>query len=219
MGKIILLAKHQDMKQKKRESAENIAALLSYMTSEISKILDKPGIEMVEEREKQNRKRFEKQYENVLLRTPGRPETQIQYFACILSEFLPVIFHSEWKNRFDAYMDFSEFYLSEFDDAYCRYLKENREYEKKYPFRFLQMDTNALEKELYNCLLQIITSSSITSSNKRAEIILWQSCRLFELYHILDDLLMNEKQGENTITGIYSPDTTLNIQSRATLYS
>jgi len=192
MGKIILLAKYQNMKQKKQESAEYIAVLLSYMTSEISKILDKPGIEMVEEREKQNRKRFEKQYENVLLRAPDRPETQIQYFAGIMSEFLPVIFHSEWKNRFDAYMDFSEFYLSEFDDAYCRYLKENQEYEKEYPFQFSPLDANELEKELRSCLLQIITSSSIENSSKRAETILWQSCRLFELYHNLDDLLTKE---------------------------
>lgn len=92
MGEIILLEKYQDMKQKKRESTEDIAALLSYMASEVSKILDKPRIEMMEEREIQERKRIEERYKDVLLRAPDHPETQIQYFAGIMSEFLPVIF-------------------------------------------------------------------------------------------------------------------------------
>lgn len=95
MGEIILLEKYQDMKQKKRESTEDIATLLSHMASEVSNILNKPGIEMMKEREIQERKRFEERYKDVLLRAPDYAESQIQYFAGIMLNFLPAIFHGE----------------------------------------------------------------------------------------------------------------------------
>lgn len=146
MGDIILLKKYQDMKQKKQESTESIVTLLSHMASEVSKILDKSGIEMMEEREIQERKRFEERYKNVLSQAPDSAEAQLQYFANVMLKFLPTIFHGEWKNRFDAYMNFSEFYLSEFDTAYSQYHDTNEKYEKEYPFRFTTLDADALEK-------------------------------------------------------------------------
>lgn len=129
MGEIILLEKYQDMKQKKRESTEDIAALLSHMASEVSKILDKPGLEMMEERELQERKRVEEQYKDVLSQAPDSAEAQLQYFAGFISNFLSSIFHGEQKDQFDTYMDFSEFYLSKFDTAFSQYRNENQEYE------------------------------------------------------------------------------------------
>lgn len=194
MSDIILLEKYQDMKQKKQENTEDIAALLSHMASEVSKTLDKSRIEMMKEREIQERKRVEERYKDVLSQTPDSAEAQLQYFAGVMSNFLPAIFHGEWKDRFNSYMDFSEFYLTEFDAAYAQYHSENQEYEKEYPFRFSPLpDPDSLEKKLHNCLQQIIAQSPAKSSREKAEIIMWQACRLFELYHNLDNLLMKEK--------------------------
>lgn len=85
-------------------------------------------------------------------------------------------------------MDFSKFYLTEFDTAYTQYHSENQEYENEYPFRFTTLDADALEKELQDCLQQIIASSSTKNRKERAEIIMWQACRLFELFHNIEEL-------------------------------
>lgn len=203
MCKIISFEKHCYRKQKTKEIKatehyeydENIYALLESMASEVSEILDGPGIENLIEREKEDRKKFEERYKDVLLRAPASAEAQIQYFASVMSNFLPSIFHSEYKNRFDAYVDFSEFYLSEFDIAYSQYCNDNQEYEKEYPFRFPPLDANTLETELQNCLQQIITPPPVKSSRDRAKVIMWQACRLFELYHNMIDLF-SEKIAE-----------------------
>lgn len=196
MCKIISFEKHCYRKQKTKEIKsteyyeydENIYALLESMASEVSEILDGSGIENLIEREKEDRKKFEEKYKDVLLRAPSSAEAQIQYFAGVMLNFLPLIFHSKYENRFDAYIDFSEFYLFEFDTAYSQYCNENQKYEKEYPFRFPQLDANTLERELQNCLQQIITPSPVKSSRERAKVIMWQACILFELYHNMTDL-------------------------------
>ncbi len=180
MGEIILLEKYQDMKQKKRESTEYIATLLSHMASEVSNILNKPGIEMMEGREIQERKMFEERYKDVISQAPDSAEAQLQYFASVLSNFLSAIFHGEQKDQFNTFMDFSEFYLSEFDTAYCEYRNDNKKYEKEYPFRFPSLEADSLENAMQNCLQQIINSNDKTE-------IMWQTSRLFELYHNMLD--------------------------------
>lgn len=90
-------------------------------------------------------------------------------------------------------MDFSEFYLSEFDTAFSQYRNENQEYEQNYPFRFSPLpDPYTLEKELQDCLQQLITPSPAKSSREKAEIIMWQAYRLFELYHNMADLFLEK---------------------------
>lgn len=196
MDDIISLEKYQDRKQKKQENTEdikNIDAFLSYMASDVTKVLNNIEIEMMEEREIQERKRFEERYKDVLPQAPDSAEAQLQYFASILLAFLPTIFHGEQKDRFNTYMDFSEFYLSEFDTAFSQYRNKNKECEQEYPFRFSPLpDPDTLENELQDCLLQIINSSSVKSSSERTEIIMWQACRLFELYHNMADLFLEK---------------------------
>lgn len=197
MGKIILFNKHQNRNKKTHKAKqiiensngnENLDEFIEYMSSEVSKILDKPETNSFADIEKKERKEFEEKYKDVLSQAPDTAEAQIQYFAGIMLEFLPMIFHGEQKDRFDAYMDFSEFYLSEFDIAYSQYHNEHQKYEKEYPFRFIPLSADTLENELQDCLLQIINSSSAKSSNKRTGIIMWQTCKLFELYHNIIDL-------------------------------
>lgn len=197
MGEIILFQKYWDRKQKKKEDIkstehyeynENIDAPLNYMSSEISKTLDKPGLESFADRENKERKEFEEKYSDILTAAPVTNEGKIQYFANVMLEFLPKIFHGKQKRRFNAYMDFSEFYLSEFDTAYDQYRSKNQEYEKEYPFRFTPLDADTLEKELQDCLILLASFPPTKNSRERAEIIMWQACRLFELYHCLDDL-------------------------------
>lgn len=197
MCKIISFEKHWDKKQRNKESTktiefyeynENINAFLGYTATEISNIPDKPGIEKLIEMEKEDRKKFEERYSDVLTTAPFTNEGKIQYFAGIMLNFLPMIFHGQWKDSFNAFIDFSEFYLSEFDTAYTQYCSEYQEYEKEYSFRFIPLDTAALENEMHDCLTQLICLSATKNCREKAEGIMWQACRLFELYHNMADL-------------------------------
>lgn len=204
IGEIISFKKQQNRKQKRKKNAktteyyaydENINSFLSHMASGILKILDRPGIENLVEIEKEDRKKFEERYSDVLAAAPISNIGKIQYFSDIMLNILPSIFHGKWKDRFNAHMDFSEFYLSEFDTAYSQYHSANQQYEKEYPFRFAPLETCRLEIELQDCLGQLVSLSPIKNSRKKAEIIMWQACRLFELYHNMVDLFQ-EKDGE-----------------------
>lgn len=101
--------------------------------------------------------------------------------------FLPFIFHGRWQDRYKAYSDFSEFYLSEFDDAYYSFHSANQKYEKEYPFQFPPREADILENELWDCLTKLISLFPEKNNSNITEI-MWQSCKLFELYHNLDDL-------------------------------
>ncbi len=203
IGDIISFEKQQKRKQKREKSAktteyyaynENINSFLSHMASRVTKILGRPGIENLIENEKEDRKKFEERYRDMLV-APISNIDKIQYFAGIMLNILPSVFHGERKDRFNAYMDFSEFYLSEFDTAYSQYHSTNQQYKKEYPFRFIHLESDALEKELQDCLEQLVSLASAKNSRKKAEIIMWQACRLFELYHNMVNLFQ-EKDGE-----------------------
>lgn len=157
----------------------------------MSKTLDKPGIENLLETEKEGRKKFEQKYKDILLSAPISDADRIQYFAGIMLIFLPSIFHGEWQNRYEAYMDFSEFYLSEFDVAYYNYRSANQKHEKEYPFRFPSLEADTLENKLHNCLTQLSSLFPEKNENDITEI-MWQACQLFELYHNIDELFIEE---------------------------
>lgn len=129
-------------------------------------------------------KKFEQKYKDVLSVAPRSDIDKIQYFASIMLNFLPSIFHGKQEERLNAYIDFSEFYLLEFDMAYSQYRKENQKHEKEYLFRFTPLKPNILEHKLHDSLTQL----SAKNNREKAEIILWQACRLFELYHLMDAL-------------------------------
>lgn len=202
MGKIISFEKHRDKRQRKRERlkafecTDNIDTILHYMVSEVSNILDKSDIDTLNEKENIERRKFKKRYSDVLSAAPISNAGRISYFANVMLNLLPLLFHGEYKNRLNSYMDFSEFYLLEFDTAYCQYLNENKEYEKEYPFQFSPLGTDTLEHELQDCLEQIISLSPAINSKEKSKI-MWQACRLFELHHILVDLFSGEIRKNN----------------------
>ena len=200
MKKIISFEKHWNRKQNEEikttehyESKDNMDAFLGYMTSEVSKIQDKPGTEILIYWEKEDRKKFEKRYSDVLARASISAADRIQFFAGVMLHLLPSIFHGKYERRYESYMDFSKFYLTEFDTAFSQYRNEKKEYEQEYPFRFSPLaDSVALENELQNYLQQLIAPSPAKSSREKAEIIMWQACRLFELFHNIEELFSGE---------------------------
>ena len=147
--------------------------------------------------ERDIRKKFEQDHKDILLSAPIYDADRIQYFAGVLLDFLPLIFHnSNCECRYKAYMDFSEFYLSEFDTAYNNFHKNYQNLEKEYLFRFPKMEIDALENELQHCLQQIISLSPTKSSKDTTEL-MWQACRLFELYHNIDCLFEDIPKSES----------------------
>lgn len=115
---------------------------------------------------------------------------RVSYFANVISSLIPSVFHCrERAGRLNAYADFSEFYLSEFDSAYCEYLSANEKYKKEYPLQIPPMAADVLEKDLQNCLSQISLASA-KSGREKADTIIQNAHRFFGLYHLMDDLFL-----------------------------
>ncbi|MCM1233295.1 MAG: hypothetical protein NC489_24520 [Ruminococcus flavefaciens] len=201
MGEIIVLEKYKHRCKKSDRvtqsdkipnNTENFNAFIEYMSSEATKIADNCDSELLDKKEKDRRKAFEEKYEDVLSTAPSSVADKIPYYANVMLDLLPAIFHSQTEeDKFNIYMDFSEFYLCELDEALCEYRSANEKYEKKYPFRFPRLDASDLENALRDCLTQLI-SLFPTKNNSDKTQVMWQACRLFELYHNIDDVLFSE---------------------------
>ena len=176
-----------------RRDNETLNTFIQYIASETAKILDNPRIALLEKKEKDEQKEFEERYKDVLSAAPSSEADKIPYYAAVMLKILPDIFNRKHKskNRHKAYLDFSQIFLSEFDAAYCGYHRTNQKYEKEYPFRFVPLDADTLERELQNCLTLLISLSPAKNTTDKTEI-MWQSCRLSELHHNMVDLFSGE---------------------------
>lgn len=126
---------------------------------------------------------------------PISASERMQHFSKAMLYLLSDIFHgSNWDIRFDAWLDFCEFYLSEFDPAYDDYIKANKEFEQSYQYKFKEMTAEELEEELVDCLGKIIELCPEKKEDK-AEL-MFQASRLFELEEILSDLFYRELMKE-----------------------
>lgn len=142
--------------------------------------------------EKEEEERFKDKYKDLLAAAPISASERMQYFSKAMLYLLSEIFHgSNWDIRFDAWLDFCEFYLSEFDPAYDDYIKANQEFEQSYQYKFQAMAEEELEKELVDCLGKII---ELCPERKEEDNIamMYQAARLFELEEILSDMFYKE---------------------------
>lgn len=187
MSNIILFKNHQKKSRKKcipaktveiPNESKTITDFIGYMASEVSGIQNTPWRRPLDPSEKENQKEFAERYNDVLAAAPRTDEGKLRYFANVMLNLLPSVFHDRQKNLF--FSDFSMFYLSEFDAAYYEYRSNNKNFEKEYPFRFPTLDADSLENAIQDCLWQIINSNDKTET-------MWQASRLFELYHIMLD--------------------------------
>lgn len=142
--------------------------------------------------EKEEDERFRCKYNDVLAAVPVSASEKMQYFAKVMLHLLSGIFHSSnWDIRFDAWLDFCEFYMSGFDSAYSDYIKENKEFEKEYQYKFRAMAAEELEKELVDCLGKIVERCPEKKEEDKT-VMLYQAARLFELEEILSDMFYKE---------------------------
>lgn len=139
--------------------------------------------------------KFRNKYSDVLAAGPVSSGAKMQYFADVMLKLIPNIFHGNLDTRFDAFADFCEFYISEFDPAYSDYIKENKEFEKEYQYKFGTMNTEKLEEELKKCLTKIVEISPEKKEEDKTEM-LYQAARLFELDEILLVLFCEELMKE-----------------------
>lgn len=202
MHEVISLKKYRNQQQNKTDNIkatgyceynENLNTFIQYMASEVTKILDSPKRKLFERREEDEQKEFKERYKDVLSSAPSSEADKIPYYANIMLRFLPAIFNTKhkYKDRYKAYLDFSQIFLSEFDDVYCEYCRTNQKYEKEYPFRFIPLDADMLERELRDCLTLLISLSPAKNNTEKTEI-MWQACRLSELHHNMVDLFSEE---------------------------
>ena len=115
----------------------------------------------------------------------------MQYFAIVMLKLLPDTFHGSWDARFDAWMDFSQFYITGFDSAYSDYINVNKRLERPYQYKFGAMAAEKLEEELVDCLGKIIELCPEKKEEDKTEM-LYQAARLFELQDLLSDLFYKE---------------------------
>ena len=142
--------------------------------------------------EKEEEERFKEKYKDVLAAVPCSDGEKMQYFSNIMLQLLPDVFHgSSWDARFDAWMDFSQFYITGFDSAYSDYIKANKEFEQPYQYKFKGMAAEKLEEELVDCLGKIIELCPEKKEEDKTEM-LYQAARLFELKDLLSDLFYKE---------------------------
>lgn len=142
--------------------------------------------------EKEEEERFRCKYSDVLAAVPVTAGEKIQYFANIMLQLLPDVFHNNIEDiRFDTWIDFCQFYITGFDSAYSDYFKANKEFEQPYEYKFKGMAAEKLEEELKGCLKDIIALyPEKTDADKTT--IMYQATRLFELQDLLSDLFCME---------------------------
>ena len=142
--------------------------------------------------EKEEEERFREKYNDVLATVPVSAGEKMQYFAKVMLHLLPNVFHgSSWDARFDTWMDFCQFYITEFDSAYSDYIKVNKEFEQPYQYKFQGMAAEILDEELVDCLEKIIELCPEKKEEDKTEM-LYQAARLFELQDLLSDLFYKE---------------------------
>lgn len=152
----------------------------------------KDKIEYWKNIEKEEEERFKEKYKDVLAAVPVSAGEKMQYFSNIMLQLLPDVFHgSSWDARSDAWMDFSQFYITGFDSAYSDYIKANKEFEQPYHYKFHEMAAEKLEEELVDCLGKIIELCLEKKEEDKTEM-LYQAARLFELQDLLSDLFYKE---------------------------
>ncbi len=135
---------------------------------------------------------FREKYKDFLAAMPVSAGARMQYFAKIMLRLIPDIFHeSNWDTRFDVCMDFCQFYITGFDSAYSDYIKEKKEFEHPYQYKFQEMAAEKLEEELVDCLGKIIELCPEKKEEDKTEM-LYQAARLFELQDLLSDLFYKE---------------------------
>lgn len=142
--------------------------------------------------EKEEEERFQCKYSDVLAAIPASAGEKMQYFAKVMLHLLSDIFHSSnWDIRFDTWLDFCEFYMSGFDSAYSDYIKENKEFEKEYQYKFRAMAAEKLEEELVDCLEKIVEKCPEKKEEDKTAM-MYQAAKLFELQELLSDLFYME---------------------------
>lgn len=142
--------------------------------------------------EKEEEERFQCKYSDVLAAIPVSAGEKMQYFAKVMLHLLSDIFHSSnWDIRFDTWLDFCEFYMSGFDSAYSDYIKENKEFEKEYQYKFRAMAAEKLEEELVDCLEKIVEKCPEKKEEDKTAM-MYQAAKLFELQELLSDLFYME---------------------------
>lgn len=213
MGNLITFEKRKKRKEEFNQNKKKSKIATEKATKGCPKVLDslKEGssididyadmepeqkIEFWKNMKNEKEERFREKYKDVLAAVPVSAGERMQYFSNVMLHLLPDVFHgSNWDERFDACADFCEFYISEFDPAYSDYIRENKEFEKEYQYKFGTMKTEKLEEELKKCLTKIVEISPEKKEEDKTEM-LYQSARLFELDEILLVLFCEELMKE-----------------------
>lgn len=213
MGDVIPFEKLKKKENEFNPNKKNSKIITEKATTECPKVLDslkegssididyaemKPDekIEYWKSIEKEEEERFREKYKDVLTAVPVSASEKMQYFAKVMLHLLSDIFHSSnWDIRFDTWLDFCEFYMSGFDSAYSDYIKENKEFEKEYQYKFMAMAAEELEEELVDCLEKIVEKCPEKKEEDKTEM-LYQAARLFELDEILLVLFCEELMKE-----------------------
>lgn len=208
MGNVIPFERLKKKENEFNPNKKNSRIITEKATTECPKVLDslKEGsrtdvdyavmepekkIEYWKNIEKEEEERFQCKYNDVLAIVPINAGARMQYFASAMLQLIPDIFHGNRDTEFDAWMDFSQFYITEFDPAYSDYIKANKEFEQPYQYKFKEMATEKLEEELKNCLKKIIALYP-EKNNKDKTAMIDQVSRLFELQDLLSDLFYKE---------------------------
>lgn len=212
MGNLITFEKRKKKKEEFNQNKKKSKIATENATTECPKVLDslKEGssididyadiepeqkIEFWKNMKNELEEKFRNKYSDVLAAVPVNASEKMQYFASVMLKFIPNIFHGNLDTRFDAFADFCEFYISEFDPAYSDYIRENKEFEKEYQYKFGTMKTEKLEEELKKCLTKIVEIFPEKKGEDKTEM-LYQAARLFELDEILLVLFCEELMKE-----------------------
>ena len=212
MGNVISFEKRKKRKRKFNQNKKKSKTVTEKSTTEYPAVLDplkdgssadtdyadmepKDKIEYWKNIEKEEEERFKEKYKDVLAAVPFSDGEKMQYFAIVMLKLLPDTFHGSWDAKFDAWMDFSQFYITGFDSAYSGYIKANKEFEQPYHYKFHEMAAEKLEEELEDCLGKIIELCPEKKEEDKTEM-LYQAARLFELEEILSDIFYKELMKE-----------------------
>ena len=179
-------------KEKSKMAAEKATCESNRIDVDYAKMEPEQQAEFWKNMEKEEEEKFRIKYKDVLSAVPVSPGAKMQYFANIMLQLLPDVFHNNiWDIRFDTWIDFCKFYMSEFDPAYSDYFKINKKFEQPYSHKFKPISKEKLEEDLKDCLKRIIALYPEKTYVDKT-IIMYQAERLFELQDSVTDLFIME---------------------------
>lgn len=170
-------------------SYDDVESFISHMAESSQDIIFSDEANAMEKKERERKRWFVNKYINVLNTLPLFTLERIKHYSKAVIPLVPKMFNGEYKDRFNAYYDFGEFFFR-IDSCASMYAEEHQNASSEYNFEFRKRTVNELEKDILSTLNKIVCFDT----NSNPSDVLYQLDALSELNGLVTDLFTGEIQ-------------------------